>query len=59
MMTMEEARKCWGYMMNDDELKDWLELKNKIKPKDHDPNIPKGATIEIDSNTGKHVPKPF
>jgi hypothetical protein len=58
-MNMADARKIWGSMMNDEELKEWLDLKNKIKPEEHDSNIPKGATIEIDPNTGKHVPRPF
>jgi len=38
--------------MTDEELKKWLELKNKIKPELHG-DVPKGATIEIDSKTGK------
>ena len=43
--------------MPDDILKEWLELRNKIVPDDHDLSIPKGATIEINSNTGKAVPR--
>ena len=56
-MNLEEARKIWGVSMPDDILKEWLELRNKIVPDDHDMSIPKGATIEINSNTGKAVPR--
>ena len=55
-MNIEEARKMWGDTMPDDILKEWLELRNKIVPGDHDPNIPKGATVEVDSKTGKVIP---
>jgi hypothetical protein len=47
-MNMNDAREIWGTMMSDEELKEWLELKNKIKPEEHDQTIPKGATIELD-----------
>lgn len=52
-MNLDEAKKIWGDAMPADDLKKWLELKNKVKP---DPTIPKGATVEIDSETGKVVP---
>ena len=55
-MNLEEARKMWGDTMPDDILKEWLELRNKIVPDDHDQSIPKGATVEIDSKTGKVIP---
>lgn len=47
-MGPPEARRGWGPAMNLDELKDWLELKNKNYPSSCDPTIPKGATVEID-----------
>lgn len=53
-MNLEEARKIWGGMMSEEELAGWLELRNKIRPEEHD--VPKGATIELDSVKGKHVP---
>ena len=46
-MNMNDTREIWGAMMSDEEFKEWLELKNKIKPEEHDPTIPKGATIEL------------
>lgn len=55
-MNLAEARKIWSWMMNDEELTEWLELRNKVRPEDHDPKIPVGATIELDSVTGRHVP---
>lgn len=54
-MNMDEARKIWPGL-SDDDLKKWLELKNKIVP-DLDGHVPKGATIEIDEETGKVVPR--
>ena len=51
-MNLDGAKKIWGDAMTDEELKKWLELKNKIKPELHG-DVPKGATIEIDSKTGK------
>jgi hypothetical protein len=56
VMNMDEARKIWGDAMSDEDLKKWLELKNKIVP-DLDGHVPKGATIEIDEETGKVVPR--
>ena len=56
-MDFDEAKKIWGDMMTDEELKKWLELRNKIRPELHDPKIPKGATVEIDSDTGKVIPR--
>ena len=56
IMNLTKAREIWGSMMNDEEIKEWLELRNKIRPEDHDPKIPKGATIVIEPNTGKHFP---
>jgi len=53
-MNLDEARKIWGDAMTDAELKEWLDLKNKIKPELHG-DVPKGATIEIDAKTGKAV----
>jgi hypothetical protein len=47
IMNMNDTREIWGAMMSDEEFKEWLELKNKIKPEEHDPTIPKGATIEL------------
>lgn len=57
VMNLDEAKKIWGDWMPDEDLKKWLELKNKMKPELHDPKIPKGATVEIDSDTGKVVPR--
>lgn len=45
VMNLDEAKKIWGDWMPDEDLKKWLELKNK------------GATVEIDSDTGKVVPR--
>lgn len=56
-MGLPEARRVWGDAMNLDELKDWLELKNKVDPSSCDPTIPKGATVEVDPETGKAVPR--
>jgi hypothetical protein len=56
-MNIDEARKIWGDFMNEEDLKKWLELKNKIQPDLHG-EVPKGATIEIDEKTGKVVPRP-
>jgi hypothetical protein len=42
--------------VTDEDLKKWLELKNKMKPELHG-DVPKGATIEIDPETGKAVPR--
>lgn len=58
-MNMDEARKMWSGMMNDEELTEWLKLRNKIRPEEHDPKIPKGATIELDSVTGRHIPDKY
>ena len=54
-MNLDEAKKIWGDAMSDEDLKKWLELRNKIKPELHG-DVPKGATTEIDSETGKAVP---
>ena len=54
-MTFAEAKRIWGDAMSDEDLKEWLEMKNKIKPELHG-DVPKGATVEIVSNTGKVVP---
>jgi len=56
-MNLDEARKIWGDAMTDEELKEWLELKNKRNPELDDPTIPEGATIEIDPKTGKVAPR--
>jgi hypothetical protein len=56
-MNIDEARRIWGDIMPDDILKEWLKLRNKIVPDDHDLIIPKGATVEIDEKTGKVVPR--
>ena len=56
-MNLDEAKKIWGDWMTEEELKDWLELKNKRRPELDDPKIPKGATVEIDPETGKAVPR--
>ena len=50
---LPEARRA----MNLDQLKDWLEVKNKVDASSCDQVIPKGATVEIDSETGKAVPR--
>ena len=55
-MNLGEARKIWGDAMSVEDLKKWLELKNKIRPDLHG-DVPKGATIEIDAKTGKAVPR--
>ena len=57
VMNLDEAKKIWGDAMPDEDLKKWLELRNKIKPELHG-DVPKGATIEIDSKTGKVLPRP-
>jgi len=54
-MDFEQAKRIWGDWMPDEDLKKWLELKNKRKPELDDPTIPKGATVDIDSKTGKVV----
>jgi DNA helicase TIP49 (TBP-interacting protein) len=54
-MNLDEAKKIWGDAMPDEDLKKWLELKNKIRPELHDPKIPRGATVEIDEKTGKVI----
>jgi hypothetical protein len=56
-MTADDAKKIWGDWMPADDAKKWLELKNKRRPELDDPTIPKGATVEIDSATGKVVPR--
>ena len=55
-MNLVEAKKIWGDAMSDADLKKWLELKNKIRPDLHG-DVPKGATIEIDEETAKAVPR--
>lgn len=55
-MGVDEARRIWGDAMNLDELKDWLEMKNKRNPELDGPAIPNGATAELDPETGKAVP---
>ena len=54
-MNLDEAKQIWKDAMSDADLKKWVELKNKIRPDLHDPKIPKGATIEIDSVTAETV----
>ena len=54
-MDLDEAKRIWAGMMSDEDIKKWLELKNKIRPELHG-DVPKGATIEIDTGTGKVVP---
>jgi hypothetical protein len=49
-MNFDEAKRIWGVSVTDEDLKKWLELRNKIKPELHG-DVPKGATIE----TGKAV----
>jgi hypothetical protein len=56
-MNFAEAKKIWGDAMSDADLQKWLEFKNKRRPELDDPKIPKGATVEIDENTGKAVPR--
>lgn len=38
------------------EIKHWIDLKKKLADHPHDPSIPKGATVEIDPETGKVIP---
>lgn len=38
------------------EIKHWLDLKKKMAEHPHDPSITKGATVEIDPETGKVIP---
>lgn len=57
-MNLDEAKRIWGDAMSDEDLKKWLELRNKIKPELHG-DVTKGATIEIDSKTGKAVPRDY
>ena len=54
-MNIEKARAIWNGMLTDEELEEWLTLKNKVRPEDHD--APKGCTIVIDSETGRPVPE--
>ena len=56
-MDLDQAKKIWGDAMPADDLKKWLELKNKVNPDIDDPRIPKGATVEVDPKTGKVVPR--
>ena len=56
-MNLEEARAIWNGMLTDEELEEWLALKNKVRPEDHEPSIPKGCTVVIDSETGQPVPE--
>ena len=56
-MGLPEARRVWGDAMNLEQLKEWLEVKNKVDASSCDQVIPKGATVEIDSETGKAVPR--
>ena len=56
-MNLDEAKRIWRDAMSDHDLKEWLELKNKIRPELDDPTIPEGATIENDAKTGKAVPR--
>ena len=53
-MNLDEAKRIWGDALSDEDLKKWVELRNKINP-DLDGDVPKGATIEIDPETGKVV----
>lgn len=46
-MGLPEARRMWGDAMNLEQLQEWLEVKNSIRPELHDPRIPKGATVEV------------
>jgi hypothetical protein len=57
VMNLDEAKRIWGDAMSDQDLKEWLELRNKIDPDLHG-DVPNGATIEIDSKTGKAVTRP-
>jgi hypothetical protein len=54
-MNLDEAKRIWPGV-SDHDLKEWLDLKNKIKPELHG-DVPKGATIEIDEETGEAVPR--
>ena len=47
-LQRREARKVWGDALNDQELKEWVEKRNQIKPGMDDPSIPKGATVSRD-----------
>jgi len=57
VMNLDEAKKIWGDAMPADDLKKWLELKNKRNPERDDTMIPKGVTVEVDPKTGKVVPR--
>lgn len=52
-MNLDEAKLIWPGV-SDHDLKEWLELRNKIDPELHG-DVPKGATIEIDSKTGEII----
>ena len=51
-MNLEDARKMWGPDMSEDVLKEWVQVVNKRRETvaQDDPRIPKGATVNLDSN---------
>jgi hypothetical protein len=51
-MNLEEARRIWGPDMPEDVLKEWVRVVNKRKKTflNDDPKIPKGVTVELDSD---------
>lgn len=55
-MDTEQARKIWGPDMPQDVLEDWIRIVNKRRKAFDEPRAPKGATVEIDPNTGKAIP---
>lgn len=54
-MDTEQARKIWGPDTPQDVLEEWVRMVNKRRKAFDDPRIPKGATVEIDPDTGKAV----
>lgn len=55
-MDVKEARRIWGSNVPQDVLEEWVAAYNKRVNAVDPPDVPKGATIEIDPNTAKAVP---
>ena len=58
MMTVEEARRIWGWIEMDNEtLQQWVDAYNhrQMTYKDDDPSIPKGATITLEPDELRRV----
>jgi hypothetical protein len=47
-VDIQRARLIWGTTMDEDTLKEWVEMQNLYarRSEPDDPNIPKGATVE-------------